>query len=539
LLGGFVVIAWIYLYSRQRSNQLTQEFLEPANTPSQNITDAVLVATKQGKLLHANEIAIQWLNLVGGKISLEQVARTAEPTENLLRLFAGGGQSSFQIKNRWVEATSYDLVFEGQDCFVVTMRELSANVNAPDVLNVSNAMSLINEINETVSANMGVDNAVQTILTLVRGVVNYEAAEICLWNESEKALHQRGWVGDSRYLLLLQETGGKYAYGEGISGWIAQYREPVLINSSETSHGLQPKLENMPFKAILAVPINLGDRFFGTFEVMSLKENVFTQSDQALLQAISKTVATSIHNAEIYADQARRIESIATLQQTIGGATNAEQTSNVYASLTDRVAKLVPADMCFILLYDADRKGLVTQLPAFGIPEALIRNVFIPLPDNSPQADIFFYQSHWVSNDAIDEPLVQHLGLDSVVRLAGIYNMAWFPLQLAQQRIGMLVVCNKRAGGGFNMQDIQNMTVLTAQSSIVVESVRLYQRERRMDTELLGLQEITNAIGALNHESEFYGEITERIAKLMGIQMCGILLYDKETSRLVSKLPFY
>ncbi|MCL4252939.1 MAG: hypothetical protein KJ043_04065, partial [Anaerolineae bacterium] len=176
LLGGFVVVAWIYLYSRQRENQLSQEFLEPVNASSylgQN-TDAVLVATKQGRLLFANEVAAQWLNLAMGRLSLEQVARMAEPSENLLRLFSGAGQSSFQIKNRWVEASSYDLVFEGQDCFVVTIRELSAsNVNDPDVLNVGNAMSLINDINETVNASMGVDNAIQTILTLVRGVLPY------------------------------------------------------------------------------------------------------------------------------------------------------------------------------------------------------------------------------------------------------------------------------------------------------------------------------------------------------------------------------
>lgn len=545
LLGGFVVVAWIYLYSRQRENQLSQEFLEPVNASSylgQN-TDAVLVATKQGRLLFANEVAAQWLNLAMGRLSLEQVARMAEPSENLLRLFSGAGQSSFQIKNRWVEASSYDLVFEGQDCFVVTIRELSAtNANDPDVLNVGNAMSLINDINETVNASMGVDNTIQTILTLVRGVLPYEAAEICLWEDADNALYQRGWVGDSRYLLLLQETGGKYAYGEGISGWIAQYRQPVLINSQQTSHGLQPKLVDLPFKSILAVPINLADRFFGTFEVMSLNDNAFTQSDQALLQAISKTIATNIHNAQIYADQVRRIESIATLQQTISSTpnlSNTEQNKQVFGTLCERVAKLVPADMCAIFLYDPDRKGMVTQLPAYGIPDALIRNVFIPMPENSPQYDIFFYQSNWVSNDAIDEPLLQHIGLDSVVRLAGIYNMAWFPLQLAQERIGMLMVSNKRGGGGFNNQDIQNMTVLAAQSSIVVESVRLYQRERRMDTELVGLQEITNAIGALSHESEFYGEITERIAKLMSIQMCGILLYDRDKSRLVSKLPFY
>src|SRR5690606_14570828 len=87
--------------------------------------------------------------------------------------------------------------------------------------------------------------------------------------------------------------------------------------------------------------------------------------------------------------------------------------------------------------------------------------------------------------------------------------------------------------------DIQNLRVLSSQAAIVVENVRLYQRERRIDNELVGLQEMTHAIGALSHEGEFYQEISERIARLMDSTMCGVLIYDSQSRSLVSQLPFF
>src|SRR5690606_36757455 len=135
--------------------------------------------------------------------------------------------------------------------------------------------------------------------------------------------------------------------------------------------------------------------------------------------------------------------------------------------------------------------------------------------------------------------LAEALGLRPLIEVAGIHNSSLIPMQIGGQRIGVVAVSNKRTEGGFTTHDIQNMRVLATQAAIVVENIRLSQRERRIDTELVGLQEITHPIGALSHESEFFSEITERIAHLTEIQMCGILLYDKQEQALISQLPFH
>src|SRR5690606_17827866 len=230
------------------------------------------------------------------------------------------------------------------------------------------------------------------------------------------------------------------------------------------------------------------------------------------------------------------IRDIASLQQIAEQPKGEGDAAPIYELLNERMAKLLDSDMCGVLIYDDARQALIPQLPFHGLPDNVAERIVIPLPAGSAQFDIWRNQPYWVSNDVKDEPLVESLNFGFIVDAAGIDNTALFPLQIAGERIGIMAISNKRTEGGVMLNDIQNLRVLSSQAAIVVENVRLYQRERRIDTELVGLQEMTHAIGALSHESEFYQEISERIARLTGTTMCGVLLYDEESRALISQL---
>lgn len=540
-LGGAVVVAWIYFWSRQRVTVSQTMDIDAMmdSVPGASQRDALLVSHEHGRLLYMNHQARQMLNVNGGSPHLEQLAQQAQPTQAFLALFADEGQASFQVGRRWVEASSHRIPAGTETRTVVVLRELASNTSNPDVLDMNRAMSIINEIGETINVTLGLEQTLQTMLTIIGQAVPFDAGEINLWQETEQALYQRGWVGDGMYLVSLMEQGGRYELGEGLSGWIAQYRQPLVVDS-RTQDTISPKLQDNPYESFVGTPILLGEQFIGTLELASAQAGAFTPGHMALLQAVSKSIAVTIYNTQVYADQIQRINDIAGLQKTVDiRQAQSQGVEAVYRSLNERIAELIDADMCGILLYDRDREGLAIQLPVHGLPEALVRSVFIPLVKDSPQYDIWTRQPYWISNDVIDEPLVEALGLYPVVSLAGIVNTAWIPLEVGGERMGVIAVSNKRAPGGYSNRDVQNLTVLAAQASIVIENVRLYERGRRMDTELVGLQEITNAIGALSHETEFYGEITERIARLMDVEMVGILLYDEMANALMPRRPFY
>ena len=167
-------------------------------------------------------------------------------------------------------------------------------------------LSIIDEIGETVNVSQGVEPVLQTLLTIVRKRIDADAGEITLIDEKANMLIPRGWVGDSAYVLALAEAGGFYRMGEGISGWIAQYRQPLLVTDATAGNSVRPKLSKNIYNSFVGIPLVLGERFLGTFELASSSVGVFDTAKLALLKSVASPITTAIYNAELYAEQARR-----------------------------------------------------------------------------------------------------------------------------------------------------------------------------------------------------------------------------------------
>ncbi len=540
-IGGLVIIAGLFVWSRQRQALGYIPADEPNSTinlPVASGDDAVLVSREHGQLVFVNDNARKWIGMNGGEPSLEYIAAMAQPSDSFLELFAGQGQASFQLGNRWVEASSHTIPSGAENRTVIVMREIAGSTSTSSVLDLTLAMNVINEVGETINASMGLQQVYQALLTIVMKAVPANAGEICIWDDAKKSLSPSGWVGDSSYIIKLQETGGDYRLGEGITGWIAQHHKPALITNVTDATAIQPKLNNF-FNSYVAVPLLLGDRFIGTLELAHKQAGYFSQPQLALLQAVSKQIAISIYNTELYGEQAQRINDMAT----IGALTNLTETitdaRSTYLALNTRIANIVGAGVAGVLIYDENRRSLMPELPFFGLPDQLAQSCIIPLPVDSPQRDIYERQDYWVTNDATDESLIEALGLKSIFGVAGIKSTALLPLQIGDRRIGMMQISNKKTASGFNAQDIKEMKLLVAQAAVVVENLRLRQREQRRDTEISGLQELTQAIGSLSREEEFYLNINSRIAAQMDVKMCGILLFDNDQHQLLAQLPFH
>jgi len=550
-MGNFAIIAifvgcltflgiYLWIYQRKRLDTAQASHMDELiqDLPIATSNAAVLVATEHGQLLHANYTARGWLGTSDNAPDLEFITRNVQPADSFLNLFVSESQASFQMRDRWVEASSHYIPTERGRRIVVVIRELSKSADTPHVMDFSLAMSIINELGDTVTASMGIEQALQIILEIVNKHLDIDAGEICLLDAKRNVLQQRGWLGDTQYLIKMSKSGGVYQLGQGVPGWVAQNKVPLFITSQQQKVDLEIILEDVPYRGIMAIPLELSDRFVGTLSIYRESAGDFQQPDLALLQAISQPITIAIHNAELYTQQEERINDIASLQQIVEQPKQTEDVAPIYKLLNERIANLLDADMSGVLIYDDNRQSLIPQLPFYGLPDHVVQSISITMPPDSPQRDIWKSQPYWVSNDISDEPLAEALGLKAIIDVAGIENTAIFPLQIGQERIGVIIVSNKRSGG-FIPRDLQSLRVLSTQAAIVVENLRLYQREQRIDAELVGLQEMTRTLGALSHAGEFYLQITERIARLMNSEMCGILLYDEKTQSLRSELPFF
>ncbi len=131
------------------------------------------------------------------------------------------------------------------------------------------------------------------------------------------------------------------------------------------------------------------------------------------------------------------------------------------------------------------------------------------------------------------------MGFEELTAAVDINAMALMPMIVGTRRVGLLLVANKRNEQGFTEDDMRSLMAYASQAAVVAENARLYHEEQRRTREFGGLQQIAQAIGSLRSPIELYSQITARIAALMNVQMCGILLYDPKDRVLISQRPFY
>jgi len=111
------------------------------------------------------------------------------------------------------------------------------------------------------------------------------------------------------------------AVGEGVSGWVAEHGEPVVITDDKTADPRYlyiPALRGEEFTSMLSVPIvtPLG-HLIGVLNVHTRDRREFTGADVELLRSVAGLVAGAIENARLHRRLAEREEALESFAERI------------------------------------------------------------------------------------------------------------------------------------------------------------------------------------------------------------------------------
>jgi len=112
------------------------------------------------------------------------------------------------------------------------------------------------------------------------------------------------------------------------------------------------------------------------------------------------------------------------------------------------------------------------------------------------------------------------------------------PLLNGPQFVGTLELVSYKANI-YQPGDLALLEALAAQAALALQNARRFAEEQRRVAELSGLAEITRALEATTTPRELYGRLSADLARLMGMQMVGFLLYSQAENALVGQAPFY
>jgi|GEM_PF-1613425 len=148
------------------------------------------------------------------------------------------------------------------------------------------------------------------------------------------------------------------------------------------------------------------------------------------------------------------------------------EVSRICELLTRKIARLLGAEMCVILLYDEREKRIYAQLPAHGVSDEQLLLLRAGLEQQSIAAWVFKTGEPYLTNEAARDPLISR----AAAEMLGVREMLAVPLQAGERTLGTLEVMNKP--GGFFEEDRRLVTIFASQAAHLLANAQLFEQVR-------------------------------------------------------------
>ncbi len=201
----------------------------------------------------------------------------------------------------------------------------------------SRHLRLLTRTIDAVSSSLAVQEVLELIAHEVAAAFETDACFVYLYDEQSRELVLRATHGTS---VDDATVAPRMRTGEGITGFAAAEREPVMI--PKRAH-LDPRFKHFPnlheeeYESILAVPILAKEKLEGALNVRTREPRVFNEDEVELLVAIASQVGQTIEHAKLYEAAQRRVhelEALAHISETVSESLYLEESLEAIVKTT-------------------------------------------------------------------------------------------------------------------------------------------------------------------------------------------------------------
>lgn len=160
------------------------------------------------------------------------------------------------------------------------------------------ALSALQDVVQRITASTDVIALLDDLLASALSVVGAEDGSLLLIDEEKDELAFAVVHGRMREQL----TGYRIPKTEGIAGWVAENRRPVMVRDVRTDPRFSPAVdEDFHFhtRSMACVPLIDGQRVLGVIEALNKSSNrEFSETDRDLLSVTAQLASVAIVRAE-------------------------------------------------------------------------------------------------------------------------------------------------------------------------------------------------------------------------------------------------
>lgn len=306
------------------------------------------------------------------------------------------------------------------------------------------------------------DEIIKLVLRLILTAVEAEVALIFRIDHNRTDMKIRYMRrGDEDPIFFHREL------GLGSVGWVARYKEPVIINNPSDDPRIDLEIEKqigVPIRSLLTVPLIGKGQMIGVIEAINCESDSFTPEDLDLLTGLSNQMAVAVDNANLYRTVKREALEKDLLYEIGMKLSGSLSLGEVLEEIMNSVAQVVKFDAGGIFMIDRG-KAIVGSQSVVGYD-----------PDKKIELDCKIGQG-LVGNVAISgEPvIVPDVSKDEryVDARPATKSEIVAPILLDEKVIGVLNLESDERGA-FGKHDLRVIRGFAAQAAISIERARLH-----------------------------------------------------------------
>jgi sigma-B regulation protein RsbU (phosphoserine phosphatase) len=155
-------------------------------------------------------------------------------------------------------------------------------------------------VTDSTLGRLDVEDLLVELLERVRDILVADTAAVLLLDKDSGDLVARAACGIEEEV----RQGVRVPVGVGFAGRIARSKEPVVLDRVDSTTVANPILWERGIRAMLGVPLLVGDEVIGVLHVGRLGDRPFESSDTELLQVVAERLAGAVQARQLAVERA-------------------------------------------------------------------------------------------------------------------------------------------------------------------------------------------------------------------------------------------
>lgn len=351
-------------------------------------------------------------------------------------------------------------------------------------------VEVLHQITESISGTLDLEVVLKHIVDIVVEVTRADACLLYLLSPSREELILRASKNPHPKLIGRITIG----IGEGITGWVARERIPVIIASNASDDPRFKFFHNLPedrYQAFVSVPIIAKKEIIGVINVQHKRARRYQPDEVALLTTIASQVGGAIENARLYDDMKRKALHLDTLSQVSETVASNRLLDDVLQLIVTMSAQMLNSKICSIMLLDSTGQELriaATQ----SLSEQYRRKPALKVGESISGRAVQERRPIQVA-DVQNEKAYTY---PELARKEGLRSLLSVPMLVRSRAIGVINTYTS-VPHVFSAEEIKVLQTIANQAAIAIENTTLLEKSFEMQEALEVRKLVERAKGCL------------------------------------------